>query len=51
MNEIKYYEEFKIKVDSDEDFEQLLEEVYKDVSSNRIKVATYMKCVKYLNER
>lgn len=51
MNENKYYEEYKSKVDNNEDFEKLLEEVYEDVSRNKIKVATYMKCIKYLNRR
>ena len=51
MNENKYYEDFKLRADSNEDFEQLLEEVYEDVSRNIIKVATYMKCIKYLNKR
>lgn len=51
MNENKYYEEFKLRVDNNEDFEKMLEEIYEDVSKNIIKVATYMKCIKYLNER
>lgn len=51
MNENKYYEDFKLRVDNNEDFEKMIEEVYEDVSRNIIKVATYMKCVKYLNER
>lgn len=50
MNENKYYEEFKLRADNNEDFEKMLEEIYEDVSRNIIKVATYMKCVKYLNE-
>lgn len=50
MDENKYYENFKSRVDANEKFEQLLEEVYEDVSRNIIKVATYMKCIKYLNE-
>jgi len=49
MNENKYYENFKSRVDANEKFEQLLEEVYEDVSRNIIKVSTYMKCIKYLN--
>lgn len=51
MNENKYYEDFKSSVDNNEDFEKILEKVYEDVSRNIIKVATYMKCIKYLNER
>lgn len=48
MNENKYYEDFKLKVEGNENFEQLIEEVYEDVSRNKIKVVTYFKCIKYV---